>query len=132
MDKPEGPIRIRAVKGMIVQILENLISNSIYWLDLRRRNDRRFQPVITISITDRPLTIVYRDNGPGIAKEYREKVFLPFFSLKEQSKRRGLGLFIARECAQHHGGKLFLDDRTIDDGRVHRFIMELPDKVSMG
>lgn len=132
VDKPEGPIRIRAVKGMIVQILENLISNSIYWLDLRRRNDRRFQPVITISITDRPLTIVYRDNGPGIAKEYREKVFLPFFSLKEQSKRRGLGLFIARECAQHHGGKLFLDDRTIDDGRVHRFIMELPDKVSMG
>ena len=131
--KPERPIRVRAVKGMIVQILENLISNSIYWLDLGRRSDRRFRPVITICITGDPLTIVYRDNGRGISKEHQEKVFLPFFSLKEPSKRRGLGLFIARECAQYHGGKLFLDDRTIDDnGRVHRFILELPDKVSIG
>ena len=131
--KPERPVRVRAVKGMVVQILENLISNSIYWLDLRRRNDRRFRPVITICITDDPLTIVYKDNGRGIAKEYREKVFLPFFSLKEPSKRRGLGLFIARECAQHHGGRLYLDDQTIDDnGRVHRFVVELPDEVSIG
>ena len=130
--KPERPVRVRAVKGMIVQILENLISNSIYWLDLRRRKDRRFRPVITIRITGDPLTIVYKDNGRGIAKEFREKVFRPFFSLKELSKRRGLGLFIARECAQHHGGKLYLDDHTIDDnGRVHQFIVELPDEVSI-
>lgn len=130
--KPERPIRIRAVKGMIVQILENLISNSTYWLDLRRRDDRGFRPVITICITDDPLIIAYKDNGRGIAKEYREKVFRPFFSLKEPSKRRGIGLFIARECARYHDGKLHLDDQTIDDnGRIHRFILELPDKVSV-
>ena len=130
--KPERPIRVRAVKGMIVQILENLISNSIYWLDFQRRKDRRFRPMITICITGDPLTIVYRDNGRGIAKEHHEKVFLPFFSLKEPSKRRGLGLFIARECAQYHGGKLYLDDQTVDDNdRVHRFIVELPDEVSI-
>jgi hypothetical protein len=34
-DFQKKPPRFRAVKGMIVQILENLTSNSIYWLEHR-------------------------------------------------------------------------------------------------
>lgn len=130
MALPEDRIRIRAVKGMIVQIIENLISNSLYWLDLRRQHEPGFRPRITISLEENPLTIIYKDNGRGIAKEYREKVFRAFFSLKEKSKRRGLGLYIARECAEYHGGSLTLDARiNRETGRLHRFILELPDDV---
>lgn len=66
----------------------------------------------------------------GIAPENRDKVFRAFFSLKEKAKRRGLGLFIARECAEHNGGTLVLDDH-IDaaTGRLHRFTLELPDSA---
>ncbi len=127
---PEHAVRIRAVKGMIVQIIENLVSNSLYWLDLRRQHEPGFQPRITIAMEDDPLTITYKDNGRGIAKENRENVFRAFFSLKEKSKRRGLGLYIARECAEYHGGSLTLDEHVNRaTGRLHRFILQLPDEV---
>ena len=127
---PKDAIRVRAVKGMIVQIIENLVSNSLYWLDLRSEHEPGFQPHITISMENNPLTITYEDNGRGIAKENQEKVFRAFFSLKEKSKRRGLGLYIARECAEYHGGTLTLDDKVNrETGRLHRFILTLPDEV---
>jgi len=127
---PDHAVRILAVKGMIVQILENLLSNSLYWLDLRKQHEPDFQPRISISLEDDPLTIVYEDNGRGIAKENRENVFRAFFSLKEKSKRRGLGLYIARECAEYHGGSLALDSHVNHEtGRLHRFVLHLPDEV---
>ena len=127
---PEHVIRIRAVKGMVVQILENLVSNSLYWLDLRKQHEPGFQPRITIAMEDNPLTITYEDNGRGIAKENREKVFRAFFSLKEKSKRRGLGLYIARDCAEYHDGSLALDEHIdCETGRLHRFVLRFPDEV---
>ena len=76
------------------------------------------------------MTITYEDNGRGIAKENREKVFRAFFSLKEKTKRRGLGLYIGRDCAEYHGGTLTLDDHTNQEtGRLHRFVLELPNEV---
>lgn len=127
---PDRPLRVRAVKGMAIQILENLISNSAYWLALRAEREKSFKPEISIEVHSGPPSIVYEDNGRGIAPDNRENVFKPFFSLKEKSKRRGLGLFIAREAAQYHGGTLSLDEAiNPDTGRLHRFILELPDKV---
>ncbi len=127
---PSQNIRIRAVKGMLVQIIENLISNSLYWLDLRSQHEPGFQPTISISVKNGPLTLRYEDNGRGVAKENQEKVFRAFFSLKEKSKRRGLGLYIARECAEYHGGTLSLGDKpNRETDRLHRFILTLPDEV---
>ena len=127
---PDHAVRIRAVKGMVVQILENLLSNSLYWLDLRKQHEPDFQPRISISLEDDPLIVTYEDNGRGVAKENRENVFRAFFSLKEKSKRRGLGLYIARECAEYHGGSLSLDSHVNrNTGRLHRFVLQLPDEV---
>lgn len=123
---PDKPVRIRAVKGMIVQILENLISNSIYWLDIRGKRES-FRPEIRISVGSSPPSIIFEDNGRGIAIENREAVFKMFFSLRDSKRRRGLGLFIARDAAEHHGGRLDLDDKVDPQtGRLHRFILELP------
>ncbi len=127
---PDHRVRVRAVKGMIVQIVENLISNSIYWLDLRRQREPEFKPEVKISVGTDPLMVSYQDNGNGVAKQNQEKIFRAFFSLKEKSKRRGLGLYIARECAKYHGGSLTLDGKANQEtGRLHRFTLELPDEV---
>src|SRR3546814_13935136 len=95
---------------MIVQILENLSSNSVYWLDMRADREPSFKPEIKISIMGGPPTITFEDNGRGIAPENRDQVFKLFFSLKDTRRRRGLGLFIAREAAQHNNGTLSLDE----------------------
>lgn len=127
---PDHEVRVRAVKGMMVQIIENLISNSIYWLDVRRQHEPEFKPEIAISIEMDPLAVSYQDNGNGVAKQNQEKIFRAFFSLKEKSKRRGLGLYIARECAEYHGGSLTLDgEENQETGRLHRFTLKIPDEV---
>lgn len=126
VQKPEGPIQVRLVKGMVVQILENLISNSKYWLEMKGSRTS-FEKRIDILLTQSPPSLIYEDNGPGIAAENKDKVFRPFFSLKEKSKRRGLGLFIARECAEQLGGTLELADSCDEAGRLHRFMLELPE-----
>jgi signal transduction histidine kinase len=127
LDLGDRPLRVKAVKGMVVQIIENLISNSIYWMDLKAERDPSYKRVITISLERGPPTITFEDNGRGIAPDNAEKVFKPFFSLKDTKRRRGLGLFIAREAADYHGGSLTLSDHADPGtGRLHRFILELP------
>lgn len=123
----DAAVNVRSVKGMIVQILENLISNSKYWLEMDAGKQSGKKPTISISLLASPPTIVFEDNGPGIAQENRERVFRSFFSLKEKAKRRGLGLFIAQECANYVGGSLTLDPTpTSPNGRLNRFTLELP------
>lgn len=127
LDLPERQMQIRAVKGMVVQILENLISNSIYWMGIRAERDPSYQPKITVTLESGPATITFEDNGRGIAPANKDKVFRPFFSLKESKRRRGLGLYIARDAAEHHGGTLILSDHLDPEtNRLHRFILEFP------
>ena len=130
LDLPDRPLMVRAVKGMVVQILENLISNSIYWIDMRRAREPSFKPEIRITLEQGPPTITYEDNGRGISPSNADKIFRPFWSLKEGKARRGLGLFIAKEAAEHHKGSLILSDRADPQtGRLHRFVLELPAEV---
>lgn len=132
LDLGDHPLHVRAVKGMIVQIIENLISNSIHWMDIRAARDSSYKPEIRITLEKRPPTITFEDNGRGIAVENAEKVFRPFFSLKDSKSRRGLGLFIAKEAAEHHGGTLILSDHlNKETGRLHRFVLELPLKTEL-
>jgi signal transduction histidine kinase len=130
LDLPQRPLLVRAVKGMIVQILENLISNSVYWIAMRQARDPSLQPEIRITLERGPPTLTYEDNGRGIAPSNADKVFRPFWSLKERKARRGLGLFIAREAAERHKGTLTLSDHVDPaTGRLHRFVLELPGEV---
>lgn len=131
--KPSSsPVRIRVVKGMLIQILENLISNSVYWMTMRASRESRYVPTITIKIDTDPVVIYFSDNGRGIAVENQEKVFRPFWSLKDKSKRRGLGLYIARENASYMGGKLTLSPKVdADTKRLHEFVLEFPEGVTV-
>lgn len=111
---PNKSVQVFAVKGMIVQVVENLISNSIYWMDVEKQRKMSFKPVLTISLENNPPRIRFSDNGPGVSKQYKDRIFDLFFSLKDKSRRRGLGLYIAREAAEHNGGALMLDPEALN------------------
>lgn len=124
----KGPLRVKLVKGMVVQILENLLANSVYWMKIRADREASYRPVIDVRIELDPLTIRFSDNGRGIAPDHRERVFRAYWSLKEVSKRRGLGLFIASSNAEDLKGRLTLSDKPDKQtGRLHEFVLELPD-----
>ena len=117
---------VRAVKGMIVQVLENLISNSIYWLDQKQRLTPTFQPEITVEVDTIKKQIRLTDNGPGIESARKEQVFQAFHSTKPPGAGSGLGLFIAREIAEYHEAELYLDPTPSGPHQtLHTFVFDL-------
>jgi signal transduction histidine kinase len=73
-------------------------------------------PAVVIEQDASELTIRVLDEGPGIPPEMLEQVFEPFFRLESSRNRDtggvGLGLSIARDIAQAHGGSLTLRNRS--------------------
>jgi signal transduction histidine kinase len=62
-----------------------------------------------------------RDAGPGIPEERLERIFDPFFTTKERGT--GLGLAMAQEIAQEHGGQLSCESV---EGNGTAFTLRLP------
>ncbi len=102
------PWRIKAVRGMLIQILENLLSNSFYWLKQQAVIEPEFKPRIHIEIDKSASLIEISDNGPGIEASEAEEIFKPFVTAKPPGEGNGLGLYIARELAEYHNWKLYL------------------------
>ncbi|RYU94188.1 ATP-binding protein [Emticicia agri] len=82
-------IVVKTNTGLILQVLINLMDNSIYWLGNAKKNQ------ISIKIDGENNQLIFADDGIGIEEEIREIVFLEFFSRKTEG--RGLGLYIAKE-----------------------------------
>lgn len=119
----EQVFEVRLVRGLIAQVLENLLTNSTYWVQqgLKRGEERR---QITIELDTKSSSILVTDNGPGIDPSHAEAIFRPYFSMRKRGK--GLGLYIARELVEYHGGKLYMDASGEEDGRLRTFVLELP------
>ncbi|HMB86593.1 MAG TPA: ATP-binding protein [Methylomirabilota bacterium] len=65
--------------------------------------------------------IVVADDGPGIAADDRDRLFVPYFSTKATGM--GLGLPIVHQIVSDHGGTIRVEDNT---PRGSRFVIELP------
>jgi len=100
--RTRGPLTARPLA--LKRCLTNLLHNAI-----------KFGEHATVIVADgEELTIRIRDRGPGIPPDALEQVFEPFFRV-ERSRNRdtggaGLGLCIARDTAQAHGGSLTLQN----------------------
>ena len=57
---------------------------------------------------DGHVVIAVADNGPGIAPEQRDKVFVPFFTTKRQGS--GVGLTLVRQIAAVHNATVDIGD----------------------
>ena len=117
-----GRMRIRAVKGMIVQIFGNLVDNSIYWLRQQKALDSNHQSAIRVILDAESRELAVTDNGPGVPVDMRERVFDPFFTTKPAGQGKGLGLFIGREYALYNGADLELLPPEVEGGKTcHTF-----------
>lgn len=71
------------------------------------------------------VVIEIQDNGPGIPKDIKEKILLPFFTTKKGTDGTGLGLSITHDIILAHGGHL---DVVSEVGEGATFIISLPIK----
>ena len=128
-------LRVDADHDHLYRVLSNLCRNAVQALEAASTpplnanvKDRTPQPVggkVSLSAhrDGRQVTIVVRDNGPGIPKRAREKLFKAF----QSSQRRGgsgLGLAIAHELVTAHGGTI----RLLENGPGAAFELIIPDR----
>lgn len=114
-------------RGRMIQILDNLILNSEYWLKERLKRDPGFHPEITIDYE--PFALRLWDNGSGVERSVEDNLFEPFVTLKPKTQGRGLGLFICAQIMESLGGRINLSPERNAEGR--RYIFEL-DLTSIG
>jgi two-component system phosphate regulon sensor histidine kinase PhoR len=117
---------VRADRDAIVEAMLNLMSNATKYTPPPRR--------IRVVGTRRggQIGLCVEDNGPGIEKRHRRRIFEKFYqadtrlSSMEQGavdRGSGLGLSIVRAVARAHGGRVELDSEV---GRGSRFTLWLP------
>jgi signal transduction histidine kinase len=80
----------------------NIVGNAIHWLEATGVDKPRIQ--ITLSRSKEGGHVFIEDNGPGVRREFMERIFEVGFTLKDGGT--GLGLNIAREALARSGGKL--------------------------
>ncbi len=97
----EPGLHILADENLISQVLNNLLKNSVEALSGQEKGEIILQASrnglnqVEISVTD---------NGPGIASDLINEIFVPFFTTRENGN--GIGLSLSRQIMRLHGGTL--------------------------
>ena len=127
LDLPEVEFTIRAVRGMVIQILENLVVNASYWLKRQAEYEEGFVPQLVVTVDDEARYMMVQDNGPGVPASRKERIFQAFVTTKPSGMGKGLGLFIARDMAEYHGWSLDTESPSgrIRSNRINGFVLQL-------
>ena len=115
-DLPKFEADPTAVSSAVVNFLENGVDACT--------TGRNADPQIHFSVESTKDHVVFsvEDNGPGMDQETQDKIFSLFFSTKG-NKGTGLGLFIANQVIEQHGGRIEVSSEL---GNGTRFIIRLP------
>jgi signal transduction histidine kinase len=106
MDIDPESLEITADPALIEQVLINLCKNALEAVNgltrpkikLKAGTDGLGNPVIKVI-----------DNGKGITEEVAEKIFIPFFTTKQQGS--GIGLSLSRQIIRLHNGTIGVSSR---------------------
>jgi signal transduction histidine kinase len=96
-------VKVMGDRVQLFQVFENLVGNAM-----------RYSPpgdVVTISIEANATQVrcAVRDRGPGVPAELRSTIFDRFRSMGSKPGAAGLGLYIARQIVELHGGRIWLE-----------------------
>jgi two-component system sensor histidine kinase ChvG len=122
-----APPTVMGRDGPLSQIFRNLIDNA------RSFSPPRGQVVVGLAKAKGLAIATVADSGPGIPPENLETVFERFYTSRPKGAafggNSGLGLSIARQIAQAHGGTIRAANRMAADGQIAgaMFIVTLPE-----
>ena len=126
METGEAIVYVVGDEDLTKQLLMNLAINASEAFD---GNGGNITFKIITAPGDEKVTLLVRDNGPGIPDRVQEKIFQPFYSTKKQGT--GLGLSIVHRICSLLKLSLTVESRT---GAGTTFIIEFknfsPDKVT--
>ncbi|MGE5351818.1 MAG: PAS domain S-box protein [Acidobacteriota bacterium] len=113
---------VRADKTQLVQLFQNLLSNSIKFCDNRL-------PEIHIGLAENEYEWIFsvKDNGIGIDPEFFDRVFIIFQRLHDREKYpgTGIGLAVCKKIVERHQGRIWVES---EKGKGTTFYFTLPKK----
>lgn len=105
--QPDNQVWAQGGRLRLQQVVVNLISNALDAMS------ELAEPQLEIEIVDAErVSIVVRDQGPGLSDEAEEKLFDPFFTTKAPGLGLGLGLSISYNIIEDFGGRLSAENRS--------------------
>lgn len=113
-------LTLRATPDALRLIIKNALENALKY------TPQRGEVTVHISQDYEEALIEVVDSGPGIPPLERERAFDPFYRLPGSTEEGcGLGLTIAREAAEHLGGRLSLHGQLHGSGLVFSYRQRL-------
>lgn len=98
--EPES-LEVTADPHLVEQVLINLVRNALQ--ALAGRDQARVELAAGLDRRGRILIRV-RDNGPGILEDVQERIFIPFFTTRQEGS--GIGLSLCRQIMRQHRGAI--------------------------
>jgi signal transduction histidine kinase len=124
VDLPDTPVEVRADQRDVARVLDNLINNALTY---RRRRVRAWVRVFA-RWEDGVAVAGVEDHGRGIPPELQDRIFDRFVRGEVldggEIPGSGLGLYICRQLAARHSGRVQLD--ASEPGRGSCFSLRLP------
>jgi signal transduction histidine kinase len=122
---PADSLWMQTDSARVRHVIENLLSNALKYTPAGGTIDVALR-VVEREGTQRQACISVRDDGPGVPKELRERIFDPFYRVPSSEHGvpgSGLGLAISRRIAGLLGGDLSVTDAP---GGGADFMLTLP------
>jgi signal transduction histidine kinase len=119
----KGNFRVLINQGKLIQVLDNLLLNSEYWVLQELKRNTMQKGLLTLEI-DSPKIRIF-DNGQGIDPSVEFTLFEPFVTTKDAGRGRGLGLFIAQQLLEPEGCTVDLLPERNAFGRRYKFEINL-------
>jgi PAS domain S-box-containing protein len=100
--------------AMRIKILfANILANAVKYQDFTKENSYIY---LKISINSYATTILFQDNGIGIAPDYLSNIYNMFYRATESAEGSGLGLYIVKQTVDKLKGKISLHSDGIGKG----------------
>ncbi len=104
-------------KNQLRSLFKYLLDNALLALHESRHTQRDLR--LATRALDGAVEVIIEDNGPGIAPDQRLKVFEPFYiGWRNHRGRAGMGLSLAQDIANQHGGLIEVDAETQQGCRI--------------
>lgn len=110
------PLLCKGDPSQIKTLIENLVGNAVKYAGSRIQ--------LELWKADNKLHLDVIDDGPGIAKEYQEKIFAQYFQIPGSKPGTGIGLYSALKVAENHQGNISVDSQP-DKGSCFRVVLPL-------
>ena len=120
-------------KGVMLHVVYNLVTNSLYWINVRRRRkgqERKTEDYVQFETAGLD-TLIISDTGTGVKTDMEEILFQPLQSGKGPSGR-GMGLYIVKKILESFHASIILLHERNEYGNRYKFMITVPEECIRG